>query len=282
MFGMVFLAAALQFATNDASVAYGTAKDLVENCTPRNAGTIRGKIAANRILDAASMLGVDVSLDRFCAMTPHGERQFSNLYAEFSCDATSKWVVVMSHFDTKSGVDCPGANDGASTSGLLMGLANALCNWRTPHGNVMLVWTDGEECVNRYDENDGFHGSKRAVEYITGKGRKVRAVICLDMLGDRDLKISIPKNGSRTLAKLAKIAAKRIGDEGLVELSEDFVKDDHVAFLDAGMPAIVLIDFSYGPDNKWWHTSEDTMDKISERSLFRSGRLAVEILNIVL
>ena len=107
MFSLL-LAAALEFTAQDARLAYETAGELVEKCTPRDAGTIRCHvIAANRILDAASAAGADVRRDCFRAMTPKGERDFTNLYAEFkSDDARAKWVVLISHYDTKPGCNC--------------------------------------------------------------------------------------------------------------------------------------------------------------------------------
>ena len=279
----LILAAALEFTPQDAKLVYEKAKDLVENCTPRDAGTICARIASNRILDAASAAGADVRRDAFRAETPNGMKEFTNLYAEFKCGTTNdRWVVVVSHYDTKPGTGCPGANDGASTSGLLIGLANAFSNWRSPKGNLMLVWTDGEECMTAYGPNDGFWGSKRAAAYLEEKNRKVQAVICVDMLGDKDLDISIPSNGSPTLAKIAVHAAKRIGCPGLLKPRDEFVKDDHVAFLERGFKAVDLIDFNYGPSNSYWHTPQDTMDKVSEESLLKSGKLVAEMLNILL
>lgn len=279
----LILAAALEFTAQDAKFAYDRTRELVEKCTPRDAGSIRGRIAANHILDAASAAGADVRRDAFRAKTPEGEKEFTNLYAEFSADsASNRWVVLVSHYDTKPKTSCPGANDGASTSGLLIALANALENWQTPKGNVMMIWTDGEECISAYGPNDGFWGSRRAAEYLVSKGRSVQAVICLDMLGDKDLSIAIPANGSPALAKIAVLAAKNAGTPGLVRTIGEHVKDDHVAFMDKGFSAIDLIDFSYGPNNSYWHTPEDTMDKISEESLLKSGRLVAEMLNILL
>ena len=279
----LLLAAALEFTPQDAHLAFSTARELVEECTPRDAGTIRGRIAANHILDAASAAGADVRRESFKAMTPNGEKDFTNLYAEFRAgDADAKWVVLVSHYDTKTGVACPGANDGASTSGLLVGIANAFMNWSEPKGNLMLIWTDGEECMNSYGGSDGFWGSKRAAEYLKSKERPIQAVICLDMLGDKDLDISIPANGSPTLGKIAVHAAKRAGYPDLVKQISELVKDDHVAFLDRGFKVIDLIDFHYGPDNSYWHTPQDTMDKISEESLLKSGKIVVELLNILL
>lgn len=278
----LLLAFALAFTPDDAALAHRSMSELVAKCTPRDAGTIPGRIAANWILDHASMTGANVRRDIFSAMTPKGERRFVNLYSEFNFDPTGSWVVVVSHYDTKPGVACPGANDGASTTGLLIALANALGRWRMPRGNVLLAWTDGEECINHYSANDGLQGARRIVDYLKWKGCTVQAVICLDMIGDRDLAISVPANGSPALSKIALYAARSIGEPDLVKLTEDTVKDDHVPFLEARMKAIDLIDFSYGPDNSWWHTPEDTCDKVSVESLLKSGRLVCEMLNILL
>ena len=283
MIAPLLLSAALAFTPADAHLACETARDLVENATPRDGGTQRANLAALRILDAASAVGADVRRDTFRAKTPNGDRQFVNLYGEFRpVDPTAAWVVLVSHYDTKPGVDCPGANDGAATTGLLVAIANAYASWPERRGNLLLVWTDGEECQENYDENDGFWGSKRAAEWLRSSGRKVQAVICLDMLGDRDLKISVPSNGSPALAKIALHAARRIGSSSLVTRMDEQVKDDHVAFLDCGFRAIDLIDFSYGPGNSFWHTPQDTMKNVSEKSLLESGRLVVEMLNILL
>ena len=279
----LLLSAALVFTQSDARVSFETARDLVACCTPRDAGTIRGRIAANRLLDAASASGADVRRDVFSAMTPKGVREFTNLYAQFkSDDPEARWVILISHYDTKPGTGCPGANDGASTSGLLVGIANAFSNWETPRGNLLLVWTDGEECMESYSDGDGLWGSRRAAEYVAQRGMQVQAVVCLDMLGDRDLSISVPANGSAALAKIAVAAARRSGYPGLVRLVSDHVKDDHAPFLEKGYKAIDLIDFSYGPENSYWHTSDDTVDKISEASLLKSGRVVAEMLNIIL
>ena len=283
---MVFpslIAAALAFTPADARLAYETAGALVEGYTPRDAGSHRGRLASLYLLDAASAAGADVRRDMFTAATPKGERSFTNLYAEFRpVNPDARWVVLVSHYDTKPGVNCPGANDGASTSGLLVGIANAFSGWTERKGNLLLVWTDGEECMESYAANDGLWGSRRAADYLHETGRKVQAVICLDMLGDRDLSIDVPANGTPALAKIAVHAARRIGKPGLVRLTDVRVKDDHVPFLARGFKAIDLIDFSYGPDNSFWHTADDTMANVSEASLLLSGRLVAELLNILL
>ncbi len=280
----LLIASALAFTEADANIAYKAADGLVSNHTPRDAGTLRGRAAANYILDTASSVGADAKLDSFVAQSPLGSRYFTNVTAEWVVNPTSKWVVVVSHYDTKHGVPCPGANDGASTSGLLVGLSNALTDWRDPRCNVMLLWLDAEECVHAYLEDDGFQGSKHAAASLKASGRNVAAVICVDMLGDRDLRIGIPRNSSPELRKTALKAATTTGHADKVYEMEELVKDDHMPFLDVGFRAIDLIDFYYGSApglNDYWHTDEDTIDKISERSLLVSGQIVCEMINIL-
>lgn len=279
------LAAALTFSPADAQFAHAIVGDFVAKCTPRDAGTVRGRFAADYIANYAKSLGAVARLDRFTDRTPDGEKTFTNVMCEFASDAAAPWTVVVSHYDTKSGVNCPGANDGASTTALLLTLVRCVLARETPRGNLLFIWTDGEECMDHYCEHDGFWGSKHAAEWLRQDGRRVRAVICIDMLGDRDLMISLPHNSRDTLRKLTLIAAKRAGVADRVREIPELVKDDHVPFQNLGYNAIDLIDFDYGSApglNDWWHTPEDSPDKLSAESLEVSGRLLAELLDILL
>jgi len=282
------LAGACEFTAADAQLAYRTAAGLVKDCTPRNAGSIRGRLAAEWILDHVSRTGVDATLDVFTAPVYADTAQFANVVVELpGTDPKAPWVVVMSHFDTAPNVapGFEGANDGASTTGLLVALAGVLRRAGRARDNVMLVWTDAEECRIAYVERDGFQGSKHLVETLRRKGRAVKAAICLDMLGDRDLRIDLPANSTPALVKLTLMAAKTAGMAEKVSVCDSVVvKDDHSAFLEAKCPAIDLIDLTYGSAegaNDYWHTTKDTLDKISEESLLSSGRLVAELLNLV-
>ena len=281
-------AAPIEFTEADAQVALAAASNLVERCTPRDAGTLRGRLAAHWILDRVSRTGVDASLDKFRAPTPDGERPFANVIVEFPGTKTNaSWIVVMSHFDTMPdiGKGFQGANDGASTSGLLIALAGAIRRAGRQAENIALVWTDGEECRKSYGPNDGFQGSRRLADSYRARNRAVKAAICLDMLGDKNLNITLPANTTPILKDIALAAAKRIGAVGKIAVKDDIVvKDDHSAFLENGYPAIDLIDFDFGSApglNDWWHTPNDTLDKISTASLLVSGRLTAEIINAI-
>lgn len=279
----VLLAISLQFTSEHARLAYDTAGRLVADFTPRDAGSVSGHKAAEWLAGRAKDAGARVHRDVFTAASPLGTMRFVNVYGEFVFSPTNSWTVFLSHYDTKRAVACPGANDGASTSGLLVGLAKMLSGVGKLNRNVLLVWTDSEECIRGYSRHDGLQGSRRAVEYVKSRKLDVKEVFCLDMLGDRNLRIEIPANGSRHLARLALEAARRSGRKDLVSLSPFNVIDDHLPFHESGYEAIDLIDFSYGSApglNDYWHTEKDVMDNVSVGSLEKSGALAAAILRL--
>ena len=289
MFAAALLASALAFTPADATNAFNVASNFVAACTPRDAGTMRGRLAANWLLERVSRCGADAVVDAFSAPVPTGKADFANVVVDFPAGDSEEWIVVMSHFDTAPGIGgaFQGANDGASTCGILVALAGLIREagpgWRKHP--VSLVFTDGEEKRFAYSENDGLQGSRRLASfYKNHPTRKVRAAICIDMLGDRNLNISIPHNGTRSLKTLAIRAAAKAGVRKYVSLRNDMLSviDDHQAFLEAGFPAIDLIDFSYGSAaglNDYWHTPQDTIDKVSPASLEKAGKLLAEMLN---
>lgn len=276
------LAATLLFAPADADIAYAAASELVEKHTPRDSGTLSSRCAADFIHDKLKALGAKAELDFFKADTPAGERYFVNVESEFVSNTNNEWIVFVSHFDTKKGVVCPGANDGASTTGLLIALAGKLVKQNPEKTNILLLLTDGEECFNDYGQNDGLWGSRHAAKKLKDSGVKVRAVVCFDMLGDKDLKITIPENSHQGFRDgILKIAKRKNLADKIVAV-DDIVIDDHVPFLEAGFKAVDLIDFDYGSRpglNDFWHTSKDTIDKISRESLLLAGEIATWLIN---
>jgi len=278
------IAAALAFSAEDARQTLDLTESFVKECPSRDAGTFSGIAAANWLRGKASVQGGNVYRDQFEAPTPKGKRLFTNLYCPFERDSSAPWSVFVSHYDTKPGAGCPGANDGAVTSCLLVQLVRLVLDNRDFRGNVMFIWTDGEECMEAsYSAGDGLQGSKRAAEMLKEKKLKVDAVYVLDMLGDRDLKIQFPQNVTKDVAKRVIYAAKRAGiTRRQFDRLDMTVLDDHVPFLEAGFPAIDLIDFEYGSKpglNDFWHTPLDTADKLSAESVLTVGRLVCELLS---
>ena len=189
--------------------------------------------------------------------------------------ASDDFIVVGAHHDTKflSGVPgFAGANDGASGVGALLAMATATAEYarKTPLPcGIRFVFFDGEEALVEYTDRDGLTGSRDYVNMLRSNGelQRCRAMVLLDMIGDKDLHVQLAGNSTPALAKLVLKAAKDLGHADRFSLGRTPMLDDHYPFLQAGIPAVDLIDFSFGPDNRYWHTAEDTMDKSSAESI---------------
>lgn len=249
---------------------------------PRDAGTPGAETAAAWIAAQLQADGLKPRIDRFVDATPDGPQTFHNVLAEW-IGASSGTVVLLSHFDTRSGLgpDYVGANDGGSSTALLLELAAHLARRGQPRLTLLFAFLDGEECRQAYGPRDGLHGSRRLAAQLQAAGREVRAVILLDMVGDRDLGLTLPRNSTPALKLLLFDAALAQGCRDRIELLPCDILDDHQPFLDRGYPAIDLIDFHYGRgprDNRYWHTPDDTLDKLSAESLQGVGSLVLEML----
>lgn len=253
--------------------------------TPRHSGTEGARQTAYLIKDLVEPYVDHVEIDAFDDPTPNGMMRFRNVIATRHGTGAEK-VILASHFDTMSGISdtFQGANDSGSSTGLLLELARAIHQQPRLPFTVVFAFFDGEECIVAYGPNDGLHGSKHYAKRLEDEGRltSVRAMIVLDMVGDRDLTITIPRNTSHELSAMAFEAAR---DEGVREKFRFFqgaIIDDHVPFYERGVPSLNLIDFEYGSApglNDYWHTEEDTLDKLSAESLETVGRVTLRILN---
>jgi glutaminyl-peptide cyclotransferase len=250
----------------------------------KKAGTAETERAARWIQARLISLGLSARIDSFTNDTPLGPLVFRNVLVSLP-GATPDLFVLGAHYDTKSGIEgFVGANDSGSGVGVLIELARVLTvipSDRRP--TVLLAFFDGEECRVEYGPNDGLHGSRQLAAQLRADAEQVpvRAVVIADMVGDRDLTLTLPRNSSPLLMQAIFAAAERQGIRSYIHLAEGAVLDDHVPFLDAGFPAIDLIDFHYGsePDlNEYWHTTQDTLDKLSADSLELTGRLILTFL----
>ena len=274
----------LTFTAENGTNAFAHVVGLVENCTPRDAMTPGAERAAKWIQTQLAEQGINAEIDRFTSDSPNGKQAFFNVMAYPSDGDYDEWkVVLLSHFDTKSGIseDFQGANDSGSSTGLLLEMARVIKETGYKH-KVLIAFLDGEECLVRYGPNDGLHGSRHLSAELKRAWGNVKAVILVDMIGDRDLNIMIPHNGTAWLRALALKAADATGDRARISLYDGNILDDHQPFLNAGFPAVDLIDFNFGSApgaNDYWHTPQDTLDKISPESLTITGRIVTEMLN---
>lgn len=250
---------------------------------PRVSGTPGARKAAETIAGRLNSFGLNARIDTFTDATPGGPKPFHNV----TCRVTGQGgatVVLVSHFDTKAGIadTFVGANDSGSSTGLLIALAEwASSEWRGA-ADILFAFVDGEECLERYGPIDGLHGSRRLAAQLKTAHEPVAAVIVADMIGDRVLNVTIPRNATPWLVAMVFEVAHRQGSRRQFSWSRGQIIDDHVPFLEAGFAAVNLIDFEYGSApglNDIWHTPDDTLDKLSPRSLQTVGRVIIGMLN---
>jgi Zn-dependent M28 family amino/carboxypeptidase len=175
-----------------------------------------------------------------------------------------------------------GANDGGSSTAVLLELARAL-KGTSFRNDIWLVFFDGEEAVRDWTETDSLYGSRHLAAQMASNGSlsHLLALINVDMIGDRDLHILDEDSSTPVLRQYLHAAAAKFGYSSHVETQPQSIDDDHIPFLQRGAHAIDLIDFDYGPRNAYWHTAQDTPDKLSAGSLKITGSLVIEMLHML-
>jgi Zn-dependent M28 family amino/carboxypeptidase len=217
--------------------------------------------------------------DTFTAQTPAGPFAMRNFIAQYP-GTKDGVIVIASHYDTALPIkNFVGANDGGSSTGLLLELANQFhSKGKLPGYSVWLVFLDGEEAVKEWTDTDSVYGSRHLAEKWSADGttKKIRAFLLADMIGDADLDILRDQNSTPWLEDLVYQAASNLGLQSFFFANSTAMGDDHVPFAKAGVPVADLIDFTYGYNNVFWHTPEDTLDKLSPRSLEITGNVVLE------
>lgn len=238
---------------------------------------VSGSIEIGKYADWIEKISGGVS-SCFTEVTPAGMITFRNI--EVVIPGKKKdFLVIGAHYDTKrfASFRFDGANDGGSGTAALLAMIKTLREQKhQPPFTLKFVFFDGEECMEDYKEKDGLHGSRFYVAQMQKKGLLplCRGMILLDMIGDRDLVIAPGRESSPELVKRLLLLAEKSGKKEKVSTFPGEILDDHTPFLQAGIPAIDLIDFSFGPGNCYWHTEEDTLDKISGESIKCAADLA--------
>ncbi len=248
----------------------------------RVSGTPGAERAAQWLAAELRALGLRTRIEEFTDEAPGGPVVFRNVIGIVP-GAGARRVLLVSHYDTKAGIEnFAGANDSGSSTGLLLEFARVMRDAPAYPFDLWLCFVDGEECVHEYGEQDGLHGSRHLAQAVLDDGAPLpSAVIVLDMIGDRDLNAVVPPNTTPALAALALRSARRLGLADYLKPGTYGVLDDHVPFLERGLPALLLIDFEFGSApgrNDYWHTPEDSLDKISARSLEIAGRITLDLL----
>ncbi|MEK7879297.1 MAG: M28 family peptidase, partial [candidate division NC10 bacterium] len=228
------------------------------------------------VFELVEQAGLTVREQPFTATTPDGPIRMVNVIAELP-GRRPEIILLGGHYDTKvfQSFRFVGANDGGSSAGFLLELARRLR--ATPLTFThWIVFFDGEEARREWSSSDGIHGSRQLAGELhkAGRLRRLRAVVVVDMIGDRDLGIRREHASTPWLTELIWRSARRLGHRAHFLDEVLAVEDDHSPFLRLGVPAALLIDFDFPS----WHTHEDTLDKLSPRSLQVVGEVLLDAL----
>jgi glutaminyl-peptide cyclotransferase len=224
--------------------------------------------------------GWQVTRQAFTEETPRGKVHFVNLIARFSGDgnAAAPAFLLCSHYDTKlfDAIRFVGANDGGSSTGLLLELARVIGGRPNMARKIELLFFDGEEAYENFSETDGLYGSRYFAKQLEADGAKqFRGGILFDMIGDRSLDITLPADSPPAMARDIFAAAEALKLRNYFSYMDRDLIDDHVPLNAIRIPTIDIIDFDY----PWWHTADDTLDKISAQSLQITGSVALYYLS---
>ncbi len=224
--------------------------------------------------------GDHVEDDSFTADTPEGKFPVRNIIAKFPGKKDGV-IVIAGHYDTNyplRNTGYVGANDGGSSTAILLEIANQL-RGRKGHGySVWLLWTDGEEAVKQWSDTDSLYGVRHLAEKWQNDGtlKKIKAFLLADMIGDADLNIEREQNSTPWLEDLVLQAATRLGYQSHFYARTLAIDDDHLPFVRRGVPCADLIDLDYGYGNVFHHTPQDTVDKLSPKSLEIVGNVILQ------
>lgn len=251
---------------------------------PRPIGSANHKKVEDYI--HAHLKGDVVEDDAFTITATEGKFPVHNIVAKFP-GTRDGIIVIASHYDTNwplKDISYIGANDGASSSALLLEIANQLRGKKLDGYSVWLLWDDAEESMRLpwYDP-EALYGVRHIAQKWQDDGtiKKIKAFILEDMIGDADLNIDRDQNSTPWLEDMIYQAATKVGYQSHFFVRAIPMQDDHEPFVKRGVPSADLIDFDYGYNNVFWHTTQDTVDKLSPKSLEIVGMVTLETVQMM-
>jgi len=225
------------------------------------------------ILSEVSSAGCTADVDAFNAQTPAGPLAMKNILVKIPGERPGI-IMLATHYDTKKLDNFVGADDGGSSTAVMLELARLLC---AQHGRyqVWIAFFDGEEAVNReWKDPDNRYGSRQMAAKLAMSGdlAKIRAFMLGDIVGSRELRIKRDSNSDNGLTDLVWATAKNLGYAGVFVDGPTAIEDDHQSFSTRGVRTVDVIDLEI----PYWHTPQDTLDKVSSKSLAVVGHVFVE------
>jgi glutaminyl-peptide cyclotransferase len=266
----------------DGARAFQYAKEIVA-FGPRPIGSASHKKLEDYIY--AHLKGDLVEDDYFMADTPAGKLPVRNIIAKFP-GTRAGVIVIAGHYDTNyplKDTGYVGANDGGSSTAILLEVANQLHGKKREGYSVWLLWTDGEEAVKEWTGEDNTYGARHLAEKWGKDGtlKQIKAFLLADMIGDADLNIDRDANSTQWLEDYVYKAAQEMGYQSHFYGRTVGMVDDHQPFVQRGVPCADLIDFDYGYNNVFWHTPQDTVDKLSPKSFEIVGDVLLETVRLL-
>jgi glutaminyl-peptide cyclotransferase len=235
--------------------------------------------------------GAQIEADDFTATTPRGPVAVHNIIGKFNVtsDPKQKIFILAGHYDTLFQPGFIGANDGASSTAILLAFADALAGQKAKM-QIWLVWTDLEEAIKSFEGEDGLYGSRHLAKKLSANGTspRVSGFFLLDMIGDKDLSVARETGSARWLQDFIAKAAADLGYSQYFFRYEMGIIDDHVPFIEAGIPSVDVVDAMYGrlgpkfdSMGEFHHANSDTMDKVSAHSLEIVGRTILRTVELI-
>jgi len=224
--------------------------------------------------------GDEVEDDSFIADTVEGKFPVRNIIAKYS-GTKDGIIVIAGHYDTNyplRNTAFVGANDAGSSTAVLLEFANHLRGKKRAGYSVWLLWTDGEEAVKEWSDTDSVYGTRHLAARWQKDGtiKKIKAFLLADMIGDADLNIERESNSAPWLEDLVYQAATKLGYQSHFYSRTLDIQDDHLPFVKLGVPSADIIDLDYGYGNVFHHSPQDTMDKLSPKSLQIAGDVILQ------
>jgi peptidase M28-like protein len=239
---------------------------------PRPAGSPALAKLQDYLEEELKSYGCAVEADSFSADTPAGRLPMKNFLVKIPGEKPGI-ILLGTHYDTKRLDNFVGADDAGSSTGVMLELARLLCK----HA-VWIAFFDGEEAVNpQWKDPDNRYGSRQMAAKLAASGdlKNVRAFILADLVGANNLLVKPEENSTKSLNELVWKIAAQLGYQNIFVNEEILgVSDDHLSFLSRKVPSVDLINLN--TTTGYWHTPQDTMDKISPKSLAIVGYVILE------
>lgn len=239
---------------------------------PHPAGSDAIRRAQAYIIEQLKSFGCPVEEQDFHASTPIGDVAMKNILVKIP-SANPGIILYASHYDTKRIDNFVGADDAGSSTGVLLEFARLVCARKNAQ-TIWLAFLDGEEAFNlQWADPDNTYGSRElaASLALSGTLRHVKAMILVDMVGPANPVFKRETNSTPWLTEILWSTAARLG-YGKVFVNESSpIEDDHLPFLSRDVPAADIIDLEV----PYWHTTNDTLDKIDPRTLAITGHVLI-------